>query len=176
VSRAGPFLGVLLLTVLGAVMAVATVSAEDPPPVPAVTETVVQEVLVVQRIRGRGVHYWHHRAKTNYREMRQYRRRVRELRREVLRRWNYPQLIAVAAWTYGVDVATLERKARCESENFTDFYNESSGASGVMQFLPSTWATTPYRRFSIFDPFTNVLAGAWMHTARVGRGGEWVCR
>jgi hypothetical protein len=78
-SRAGPFLGVLLLTVLGAVMAVATVSAEDPPTVPAVTETVVQEVLVVQRIRGRGVHYWHHRAKTNYREMRQYRRTLKRL-------------------------------------------------------------------------------------------------
>lgn len=116
---------------------------------------------------GKSAIWWGHRA--HYRGV-----RIRRLRRELLRKWDYPDMIAIAATAYGVDAATLERKARCESANFTDFYNESSGASNVMQFLPSTWATTPYARFSIWNPFAAVLAGAWMHKA--GRGGEWVCR
>lgn len=101
---------------------------------------------------------------------------IRRLRRLVTRQQSPTILhsIRVAATVYGVDRATLERKARCESVNFTDFYNEGSRASGVMQFLPSTWATTPFARFSIFDHLANVMAGAWMHS--VGRGGEWECR
>lgn len=101
-------------------------------------------------------------------------RRVRRLRREVLRRWDYPKLIAIAATVYQVDRRTLERKARCESGNFTDFVNETSGARDVFQFLPSTWQTTPFARYSINNPFAAVLAGAWMH--RQGRGGEWDCQ
>jgi hypothetical protein len=101
---------------------------------------------------------------------------VRRLRKLASRRVapSYLQLIRVASVVYRVDRATLERKARCESVNFTDFYNEGSRASGVFQFLPSTWAGTPFAGFSIFSPVANVFAGAWMHAH--GRGGEWVCR
>jgi soluble lytic murein transglycosylase-like protein len=49
-----------------------------------------------------------------------------------------------------------------------------SGASGLMQFMPSTWQTTPYRRRSIWSAKYNALAGGWMHSA--GRGNEWSCR
>jgi hypothetical protein len=114
------------------------------------------------------------RVRAYRRASRHLRVQVRQLGREVRREWDYPTLIGIAATTYSVSQSTLERKARCESVNFTDFYNESSSASNVFQFLPSTWRTTPYARFSIFNPFAAVLAGAWMH--REGRGGEWVCK
>lgn len=114
------------------------------------------------------------RSRKLQREKRRLQAQVRQLRREVLREWDYPTLIAIAAAAYGVDRATLERKARCESVKFTDFFNERSNASNVFQFLPWTWETTPFARFSIFNPFAAVLAGSWMHD--VGRGGEWECK
>lgn len=144
---------------------------EDPPPheLPAV-------VYVELLHQGRGVHWWARRAVQARKDANARGRTIRRLRRTLRQRWEprYEHLIALAAAAYGVDRATLERKARCESVNFTDFYNESSGASNVFQFLPSTWRTTPFARFSIFDPVAAALAGAWMHD--VGRGGEWVCR
>jgi transglycosylase-like protein with SLT domain len=101
---------------------------------------------------------------------------VRRLRQLASRRISpgYRQLIRVASVVYRVPYSTLYSKAKCESVNFTDFYNESSGASGVMQFLPSTFRSTPFSSFSIFNPVANVFAGAWMHAR--GRGGEWECR
>lgn len=150
--------------------------------VPARAEVPVQAFKQPEpRYQGRTIHQWARLARVKDRQLRQERknsakrgRTIKELRREVLRRWDYPRLIQIAAKVYGVSGSMLERKARCESGNFTDFYNEKSQASNVMQFLPSTWATTPFGRFYIFDPFAAVLAGAWMHS--VGRGGEWECR
>lgn len=103
---------------------------------------------------------------------------IRRLRRELRRQWRPSSLLALqyAAVAYGQSATTLTRKASCETGGtFSPFaYNRTSRASGLMQFLPSTWRTTPYARFSIFDPYANALAGAWMH--RVGRGREWACR
>jgi uncharacterized protein YraI len=61
----------------------------------------------------------------------------------------------------------------CESGLDPGAYNASSAASGLFQFLPGTWATTPYAASSIFDPTANANAAAWMWS--VGRRGEWVC-
>lgn len=74
---------------------------------------------------------------------------------------------------YRVDTRMLVRKARCESRLNPLAFNPS-GASGLMQFLPSTFATTPYAHRSIWSAKWNSLAGAWMH--RMGRGNEWSCR
>lgn len=78
-----------------------------------------------------------------------------------------------AALRYRVSYQMLLRKARCES-NLNPYARNPSGSSGLFQFLPSTWATTPYARRSIWSAKWNALAAGWMH--HVGRGGEWVCQ
>jgi hypothetical protein len=55
---------------------------------------------------------------------------------------------------------------RCESNGDPDAYNPYSGAAGLFQFLPSTWATTSpnagYGGASVFDPEANVATAAWL--------------
>jgi hypothetical protein len=83
-------------------------------------------------------------------------------------------IIYAAAAYYGQNGDDMLRVATCESgldpNNVTPPYD----ASGLFQFLPSTWASTPYASQSIFDPVANAYAAAWMWS--VGRRGEWVCQ
>jgi len=71
-----------------------------------------------------------------------------------------------AAVTWGLAVAT------CESSDNSSAYN-SSGASGLFQFLPSTFAETPQGQAgdSIWDPVANASAAAWMYGR--GRQAAW---
>lgn len=64
--------------------------------------------------------------------------------------------------------------AYCESRYHPNSVNSSSGASGLFQFLPSTWAFTPYSGYSPFDPKYNALAAAWLYH-RDGPS-QWVCQ
>ena len=64
--------------------------------------------------------------------------------------------------------------AWCESRYHPNSVNSDSGASGLFQFLPSTWAFTPYASHSPFDPQYNALAAAWLYK-RDG-GSQWVCQ
>ena len=82
-------------------------------------------------------------------------------------------IITAAANRYGQSPSALLAVARCESNLDPNAYNARSGASGLFQFLPGTWRTTPYAASSIFDPTANANAAAWMWS--VGRRGEWVC-
>lgn len=66
----------------------------------------------------------------------------------------------------------MYRVAGCES-TWNPYAHNSSGASGLYQFLPSTWATTPYGRHSIWSAKWQALAAAWM--LRQGRSREWEC-
>lgn len=53
--------------------------------------------------------------------------------------------------------------ARCESGlDPTQTNHGGSGASGLMQFMPSTFAATPYAFRWIFSAKWNALAGAWL--------------
>jgi Transglycosylase-like domain len=114
-------------------------------------------------------------------------RQAKQLRRELARqRANFRkamrrsgtvrEAVDLACVTYHVSCATLWRVALCETGGTlrARSLNRSSGASGLFQFLPSTWRTTPYARFSVWSPYTNAMAAAWMHVN--GRSGEWVCR
>ncbi len=64
--------------------------------------------------------------------------------------------------------------AWCESRYHPNSVNTDSGASGLFQFLPSTWSGTPYASYSPFDPRINALAAAWLYN-RYGPG-RWVCQ
>ena len=58
------------------------------------------------------------------------------------------------------------RIIQCESGGDPNAYNPYSGAAGLFQFLPSTWASTApkagYPDASVFDPTANVGSAAWL--------------
>jgi len=83
-------------------------------------------------------------------------------------------LIYEAADYYGQPREDMLRVARCESLLNPSLIHPAYQASGLFQFLPGTWATTPYAGFYILDPVANAYAAAWMWS--VGRRGEWVCQ
>jgi hypothetical protein len=77
-----------------------------------------------------------------------------------------------AAHLHRVNRWLMRRRAWCESRMIPGASNGTH--FGLFQFLPSTFATTPYAtRGSVWSPKWNSLAAAWMQ--RVGRGGEWAC-
>ena len=91
--------------------------------------------------------------------------------------WQRDEIISIiysAADYYGQPRGDMLRVAQCESGldpyNVTPPYN----ASGLFQFLPGTWASTPYAGQDIFNPVSNAFATGWMWS--VGRRGEWVCQ
>ncbi len=83
-------------------------------------------------------------------------------------------IIYAAADRYGQPREDMLRVARCESNLNPRARNASSGASGLFQFLPSTWQTTPYRDQDIFDPWASANAAGWMWAN--GRRNEWSCQ
>lgn len=81
--------------------------------------------------------------------------------------------IDLAAVAYGQSATALRRVAFCESR-FYLYARSSGGHLGPFQFAPSTWRSTPYAGFSVFDPIAAPLGAAWMWSR--GRKGEWACR
>lgn len=88
--------------------------------------------------------------------------------------------LAVDAIEYGISLglpaAWAWRVSWCESRWRPDAYNRWSGASGLYQFLPSTWAATPQGRagLSPFDAYANAGAAAWLY--RTYGPSQWSCR
>jgi len=86
-------------------------------------------------------------------------------------------IIRDAAAAQGADPDQLLRIAFCESRYNPGAYN-ASGASGLFQFMPSTWAANSVRAgfagASVFDPVASANVAAWMF--RRGQAGQWVCR
>lgn len=82
--------------------------------------------------------------------------------------------IEKAAAKYNQPLGDAMRVAQCESNFNPGLVNPSSKASGLFQFLPSTWQTTPYRSRDIFSAKWNALAAMWMWS--VGRRNEWQCK
>jgi hypothetical protein len=104
--------------------------------------------------------------------LRRSRHRTLAMVRTLRHRPSTQEALTLACSTYG-SCATLRRRAWCESRDDPSAQN-ASGASGLFQFLPSTWRSTPYAGASIFSPYASALAAGWMQAH--GRGGEWSCR
>jgi hypothetical protein len=112
---------------------------------------------------------------------------ARGLRRALLHRASSLEALRLASIVYHVPFSLLYRRASCEStgslpaspasERTLNAYakNSHSTASGLLQFLTSTFASTPFGRESIWSPYANALAAGWMIGA-AGRGNEWACR
>ena len=85
--------------------------------------------------------------------------------------WNHPPSVEqwrslVQQFFPGNRVEEALRIIDCESNGDPDAYNPYSGASGLFQFLPSTWASTApsagYGGHSVFEPEANVASAAWL--------------
>jgi hypothetical protein len=131
------------------------------------------------RYEGHGPQWWASRSRSWHAKVRAWQAKVSALRRELvsnrrvlLQEPSVTEAINLACATFGY-CSTLWSKARCESHLYPDAHN-ASGASGLFQFLPSTWESTPYSQLSIWSPYANAMAAGWMHAH--GRGGEWVCQ
>ena len=73
---------------------------------------------------------------------------------------------------------------QCESNGDPNAVNPYSGASGLFQFLPGTWAVASvgagYGDASVFDAEANIAAGAWLAGYYEANGADpwspWACR
>jgi len=84
------------------------------------------------------------------------------------------QIIYAAADAYDQPRDDMLRVARCESNLDPNAINAGGDTHGLFQFLPSTFASTPYAEHSIYDPWANANAAGWMWSQ--GRRNEWVCQ
>jgi uncharacterized protein YabE (DUF348 family) len=87
------------------------------------------------------------------------------------------QIIRDAAAAQGADADQLVRVAYCESRFNPGAYN-ASGAAGLFQFMPGTWAANSVRAgfagASVYDPVASANVAAWMFVR--GQSFQWVCR
>jgi hypothetical protein len=65
--------------------------------------------------------------------------------------------------------------AACESGFNPNALNRSSGASGVFQFLHSTWMTTSYAGYSPFNAWANINAAHQVFARDGNSWREWSC-
>lgn len=83
---------------------------------------------------------------------------------------------AAAAW--GADPNQLLRVAWCESRYNPFAINARSGASGLFQFMPATWAANSaragYAGASPFDTVASANTAAYMF--RNGQAWQWACK
>jgi uncharacterized protein YraI len=83
-------------------------------------------------------------------------------------------VIQQAAAAYGQNPDDMIRVARCESSLNPRAVGGGGLWHGLFQFVPSTFAATPYGGQDIYDPWANAHAAAWMWSE--GRKSEWVCQ
>jgi hypothetical protein len=87
-------------------------------------------------------------------------------------------VIRVAAATWGADPNQLLRVAWCESRYNPYAVNARSGAAGLFQFMPATWAANSVRAgyggASVFDAVANANVAAYMF--RNGQAWQWSCK
>jgi soluble lytic murein transglycosylase-like protein len=80
----------------------------------------------------------------------------------------------LAGRAFGVDPWALLRVGDCETGGTFDPYAANpSGALGWLQFMPGTWAHTPFAAFPRTDPYAEALAAAQI--ARVEGFKQWTC-
>ncbi|HET9808394.1 MAG TPA: G5 domain-containing protein [Candidatus Limnocylindria bacterium] len=86
-------------------------------------------------------------------------------------------IIRAAAARWGADPTQLLRVAWCESRYNPLAYN-ASGASGLFQFMPRTWAANSVRAgyggASVFDPVASANTAAYMFGN--GQAWQWSCK
>jgi len=83
-------------------------------------------------------------------------------------------IIYEAADNYGQSRDDMLRVARCESGLDPNAVGGGGAYHGLFQFVPSTFAGTPYGKYDIYDPWANANAAGWMWSE--GKKSNWVCQ
>lgn len=83
--------------------------------------------------------------------------------------------LRLASAIYGIPMRELRAVGTCESHLTPSSKNRTSTASGVFQFLDSTWTRAGIPGFSVFDPYANILAAARL-VKLDGSWREWSCQ
>jgi len=83
-------------------------------------------------------------------------------------------IIYEAADNYGQSRDDMLRVARCESGLNPSAVGGGGTYHGLFQFVPSTFAGTPYGEYDIYDPWANANAAGWMWSE--GKKSDWVCQ
>jgi len=102
-------------------------------------------------------------------------RRERRQRRHVFIR-DASYAISLASSVFRVSASEMWSVARCETGGTFSPYakNSTSSASGLFQFLDSTWANQGVGGFSVFDPVANALGAARIVSREGWR--QWSCK
>lgn len=111
-------------------------------------------------------------------ELRRRNKRIRMLARHAIRRDpDVNTAIRAASVTYGIPVWQMRRIAFCESRMNPRAKNPGSSASGLFQFLDSTWRAYPYGAagLSVWDPYVNALQAAYV-VKHDGGWRQWECK
>jgi hypothetical protein len=83
-------------------------------------------------------------------------------------------IVYEAADNYGQSREAMLRVARCESSLDPNAVGGGGAYHGLFQFVPSTFASTPYGEYDIYDPWANANAAGWMWSE--GQKSNWVCQ
>jgi hypothetical protein len=83
-------------------------------------------------------------------------------------------IIYEAANTHGQSGDDMLRVARCESSLNPHAVGGGGAYHGLFQFIPSTFAGTPYGQYDIYDAWANANAAGWMWSQ--GKKSDWVCQ
>lgn len=128
--------------------------------------------------KGHGAEYWHWQYKVEKKQKNAALMMLHSLfqQQKVKFKRDVSYAISLASSTFGVPASEMWAVARCETGGTFNPYakNSSSSASGLFQFLTSTWASQGIRGHSVWDPVANAL-GAARIVARQGWR-QWVCK
>ena len=92
-------------------------------------------------------------------------------------RWRIPVVEALQQYGLEEEEKTFMRVLWCESRGDPNAKNPESGASGLMQHIPSYWddraTASGFHGASPFDPIANIYASVWL--LDVGGWSHWEC-
>jgi len=196
------FVTVSLLLTAGLCTLVLTGASNGQEGVARITPIRTTQVKTVRTTyQGKDIRWWSTRAVANRKEANAARREIKRLRRSMLLNLSIEESVLLATTAYPSVVEChrswcprfTEARAWClirheswdgtkaslldfkptRAVNRTAIGNEH--ATGLFQFLPSTFRSTPFGRYNILSAYAQAMAAGWMHAH--GRGAEWsTCR
>ena len=138
------------------------------------TATADTNKIVSPTYQGKTIHWWANHAVQNRKEVNVQALTIHRLKKVMAHNTTIAECVKLATIAYP---AFTEARAwhiiGVESKGNPNAKNKHSTASGLYQFLTSTFNSTPYGKagMSIWSPCASSLAAGWMH--QNGRGGEW---
>jgi hypothetical protein len=123
---------------------------------------------------GKNINWWAKHAVQNRKDANARGLTIHRLKKVIAYNITINECVKLATIAYpAFTEARAEQIIRHESKGNPLAKNPHSTASGLFQFLTSTFGSTPYGKagMSIWSPCASSLAAGWMH--QNGRGGEW---